>query len=64
MRDPDLHRICRAVEHLDALKKQIDSIKWERLSGREPAIRRSVYEHIESLKWALQDFYNIGKREK
>ena len=46
MRQPDINRVKRAMEHIEAAKTHLNSIKWENMSDKE---NRMVNSALESL---------------
>ena len=61
MRTADIHRVEKAIAHLDAAKAVLESIKYENLAGMQCNFRSSAYENIQNVKWNLQDILNYGK---
>jgi len=60
MRQADIHRIEKAITHLDAACTLMHSIKWERTS-QENEFMKQAEAFIRPAKWSLQDIININK---
>lgn len=60
MRAPDLNRVKRAQEHLDAAKTQLRSIKWENISVGEYELLRKALDEAKELDFRLQDIVTVG----
>lgn len=60
MRPADVNRAKRALEHLEAAQTQLNSIKWDNLTGQDYALKRSLTDKIQEAKWAAEDFIRIG----
>ena len=41
MRQPDINRARRALEHVEAAMTQLEGIKWENVSGDEYTLKQS-----------------------
>lgn len=61
MRPADIHRVEKAIAHLDAAKKVLESIQYDNLASMQASFRSSAYENIQNVKWNLQDLLNYGK---
>ena len=61
MRPADIHRVEKAIAHLDAAKKVLESIQDDNLASMQASFRSSAYENIQNVKWNLQDILNYGK---
>lgn len=59
MRQPDIHRVQKAIAHLDAAKKVLESIDGLNLDSQHYDFRQSAYEDLQNTKWHLQDMLNI-----
>lgn len=60
MRAPDLNRVKRAQEHLNAAKTQLRSIKWENISVSEYELLRKALDETKELDYRLQDIVTVG----
>ena len=60
MRAPDLNRVKRAQEHLNAAKTQLRSIKWENISVGEYELLRKALDEAKELDFRLQDIVTVG----
>ena len=60
MRAPDLNRVKRAQEHLNAAKTQLRSIKWENVSIGEYELLRKALDEAKELDYRLQDIVTVG----
>lgn len=59
MRPADIHRVEKAIAHLDAAKKILQSINVDNLDTLHFNFRASAYEDLENTKWHLQDMLNV-----
>lgn len=62
MRQPDINRVNRAIEHIKAARVIIENIKWENLTSRESSLRKSVYAELDNCEWTLNDILNCEKK--
>lgn len=60
MRAPDLNRVKRAQEHLNAAKTQLRSIKWENVSFGEYELLLKALDEAKNLDQRLQDVVTVG----
>lgn len=61
MKPADIHRVEKAITHLDAARTLLDNIKWENLNTREDGLKSQTLAYIQNAKWYLQDMQNINK---
>ena len=59
MRPADIHRVEKAIAHLDAAKKVLESIQYDNLDNQHYDFRQSAYEDLQNAKWHLQDMLNV-----
>lgn len=60
MRAPDLNRVKRAQEHLNAAKTQLRSIKWENITYGEYELLLKALDKAKELDFRLQDIVTVG----
>lgn len=60
MRAPDLNRVKRAQEHLNAAKTQLRSIKWENITYGEYELLLKALDEAKELDFRLQDIVTVG----
>jgi hypothetical protein len=59
MRPADIHRVEKAIAHLDAANTVLDSIKWENVSALAYEQIKGCKEKMQGAKWHLQDALKV-----
>lgn len=59
MRQPDLNRVNKALYHIDAAKRVLDSIKWENISMMESSLKQQAVFNMDTSISYLKDIINI-----
>ena len=60
MRQPDINRARRALEHVEAAMTQLEGIKWENVSGDEYTLKQSCNRLLKDSEGTRQDLIRIG----
>ena len=60
MRQPDINRAKRALEHVEAAMTLLESIKWENVSGEEYTLKQSCNRLLKDTEGTIQDLVRIG----
>lgn len=60
MRQPDINRARRALEHVEAAMTQLEGIKWENISGEEYTLKQSCNRLLKDSEGSIQDLIRIG----
>lgn len=60
MRQPDINRARRALEHVEAAMTQLEGIKWENISGDEYTLKQSCNRLLKDSEGTIQDLIRIG----
>lgn len=60
MRQPDINRARRALEHVEAAMTQLEGIKWENISGEEYTLKQSCNRLLKDSEGTIQDLIRIG----
>lgn len=60
MRQPDINRARRALEHVEAAMTQLEGIKWENVSGDEYTLKQSCNRLLKDSEGTIQDLIRIG----
>ena len=61
MRQPDLNRVNKALYHIDAAKKVLESIKWGNTSIMEDALLQQAKFTMDTAVSYLKDIESIQK---
>ena len=61
MRQPDLNRVNKALYHIDAAKRVLDSIKWENTNMMESSLLQQARFTMDTAVSYLKDIFNIQK---
>lgn len=59
MRQPDLNRVNRAMEHVRAANTVLNSIKWENITALEDEFRCKAKQTLRDVECILCDIINI-----
>ena len=59
MRQPDINRLTRALEHLAAATTLLSNIKWENTTMMEDTLLKKAKENIKWATWYIGDIKNI-----
>lgn len=59
MRQPDLNRVHRAMEHVRAAETVLRSIKWETIKMQEDLLRMDALNTLRDVEGILGDIINI-----
>lgn len=59
MRQPDINRLNRALEHLKSATTQLSSIKWENTTAMEYGLLSKAKGNIQYVCWNIEDIKNI-----
>ena len=59
MRQPDINRLTRALEHLAAATTLLSNIKWENTTMMEDTLLTKAKENIKWATWNIGDIKNI-----
>ena len=64
MRNPDINRIKKAIQHVEAAKTVLSSIKWDNTSMMEDHFIHSAKDYLQSARCSLEDVITINKAEE
>lgn len=59
MRQPDINRLTRALEHLAAATTLLPNIKWENTTAMEYGLLSKAKGNIQYICWYIEDIKNI-----
>ena len=59
MRQPDLNRVNRAMEHVRAAETVLRSIKWETIKMQEDLLRMDALNTLRDVEGILGDIINL-----
>lgn len=64
MRQPDFNRVNKALYHIEAARKILESIKWENISMIQYTMRANALFNMETVVSYLKDMTNVQDNGK
>lgn len=63
MRQPDINRARKALQHIEAARTVLGNIKWENVTTQEYELKQQALFNMETVTFYLNDMLNIQDNE-